>query len=46
MTVEGAECGIKVNLIPPESQGSKLKSKDDLPSQSYQVQAGSISPLQ
>ena len=30
---------IKVNLIPPESQGSKLKSKDDLPSQSYQVQA-------
>ncbi len=30
---------IKVNLIPPESQQSKLKSKDDLPSQSYQVQA-------
>jgi hypothetical protein len=30
---------IKVNLIPPESQQSKLKSKDDLPSHSYQVQA-------
>jgi transposase len=30
---------IKVNLIPPESQGSKLKLKDDLSSQSYQVQA-------
>ena len=30
---------IKVNLIPPESQWSKLKSKDDLPFQSYQVQA-------
>lgn len=30
---------IKVNLIPPESQGSKLKSKEGLSSQSYQVQA-------